>query len=649
MNEKKFHEINFLKEDEFKHNYNYNILLNKYSEQSNDLFLVENNNNNSINKIIGILNSEFYLIEKIGNGSTGSVFLSYSINDKKTQKTFYAIKILNISESNSKLINNCKVNYFENMNHKNIVKIYRHGIGILKNDNGNIQQVYYTIMDYLDHGSILSQINGNKGFGEDFGRLIFAQLLDGLETMHNSNIVHRDIKLENIMLSGDDYVLKYVDFEFSKEKSHGFLTSYLGTPNYVAPELLLKKPYLGVYEDIFSLGVSLFIIVTGNLPFSLPLSNDPLYHYILETDYISYWKKRKINVSPSFMELFDNLVAFEPCQRPSISEIKRSKWMKEINWDLFPLLKKEFMKREEIYKQNIKYKKDKPIGKSLENINQINISNIYCQNNNKNIDEFLMKIKGKENEIENEIKKKFCPMNNTIEEDINESTGDGTNNKNKICKNNLMEDSITFKLEIKSLHPIFSVLRRFLIKKGFKPLKNDFKNYIMEITNGEIDINLRLEKNNEDDKYAKISFLGINGDEQEFINFKKLIIQCIQNYDKLSDNSNIDSNSYSKNTKIFNNTKKNIMKGFFYFKKNIKNIRPLIILLKKYFRKYDYISTINDMDNLKLGLSNGEIDITIIFKKEKNDIKLSFDVENVTQNEFINIKKLISQFIQKLE
>ena len=120
-------------------------------------------------------------------------------------------------------------------------------------------------MDYLNHGSLLSQIDGNKGFGENFGRLIFAQLLDGLEAIHNSNIVHRDIKLENIMLSGDDYTLKYVDFGFATEKSLGYLYNYLGTPNYAAPELHLKKPYLGVYEDIFSLGVTLFIIPTKYL------------------------------------------------------------------------------------------------------------------------------------------------------------------------------------------------------------------------------------------------------------------------------------------------------------------------------------------------------------------------------------------------
>ena len=93
--------------------------------------------------------------------------------------------------------------------------------------------------------------------------------------------------------------------------------------------------------------MTLFILVTGHLPFALPRPNDPLYKYICCVDYISYWRKRNIKVSHSFMELFDNLIAFDPSQRPSISEIKKRKWMQEINWELLPHLQKEYIKREE--------------------------------------------------------------------------------------------------------------------------------------------------------------------------------------------------------------------------------------------------------------------------------------------------------------
>ena len=93
------------------------------------------------------------------------------------------------------------------------------------------------------------------GFGENFGRLIFSQLLDGLEAMHNLNICHRDIKLNNILIGENDYILKYVDFGMGTEQQ-GLLHKFLGTPNYAAPELHLKRPYYGKSEDIFSLGIT---------------------------------------------------------------------------------------------------------------------------------------------------------------------------------------------------------------------------------------------------------------------------------------------------------------------------------------------------------------------------------------------------------
>ena len=127
-------------------------------------------NLNYENEYIAILNSEFYLIKEIGKGTTGKVFLSHYIKDDK----LYSIKIIEQKDPNDNCINSCEVIFLEKMNHKNILKVYGHGLGILETPSGLKQQVYYLIMDYLNHGSLISQINGNIGFGEDFGRLIFA-------------------------------------------------------------------------------------------------------------------------------------------------------------------------------------------------------------------------------------------------------------------------------------------------------------------------------------------------------------------------------------------------------------------------------------------------------------------------------------------
>ena len=478
------------------------------------------NVNNQV--IIAILNSKFYLIKQIGKGSTGSVYLSYSILDPNEPKNLYAIKIIEPGEQNEDIINSCEVNFLEKMNHKNILKVYGHGLGILETPSGLKKQVYYIIMDYLNHGSLLSQIEGNKGFGEDFGKLIFAQLLDGLEAIHNSNIVHRDIKLENIMVSGNDFTLKYVDFGFATEKSNGYLTTFLGTPNYAAPELHLKKPYLGVYEDIFSLGVTLFILVTGNLPFFLPLPNDPLYQYIVCVDYINFWRKRNIKVSPSFMELFDNLIAFDPSQRPSISEIRKSKWMQEINWDLLPILKEEFNKREKIRLSSFIVNPN--IIHQAFNKNCCN--NIY-ENKLKNADEMLLKIKEKQKiEVIKDIKNQLFSLNNrnkintyiqnnnkdndsTLEEDVNDMN-----------KKNELKGFIKIQAQFKHMSSLINLLKQFLKNEGFNISKRDLDNFHIEISNGETDAFLSFEKLF---KEIKISFGIINGNMEEFVNLKKIM------------------------------------------------------------------------------------------------------------------------------
>ena len=477
--------------------------------------------------ILGVLNSEFNLIKVIGYGASGAVYLSYSIYDTNIPKTLYAIKVIFNRDPNDNELD-CEVSYVEKMNHKNIIKVYGHGYGILQTPPDLTQQVYYIIMEFIDHGSLLTQLGDNMGFGEDLGRLIFAQLLDGLEAIHNSNIVHRDIKLENIMLSGNDYTLKYVDFGFAMEKSYGYLTSYLGTPNYAAPEIHLKKPYLGEYADIFSLGITLFITVTGYLPFILPIPNDPLYHYIYDVDYVSYWRNRKIKVSPSFMELIDNLIAFDPSQRPSISEIKNSKWMKEINWELFPLLKQEFMKREAIFKQRILFRKEKIMKISLKNIDKINNDNNYANNIISNADQLLLKIKEQHKiGVVNDIQKQLFPINyikENIKENYNASNEitneEDIHDNNKTCKTMNNQGFVIIKLNTKNLNSLMVLVKQFLKKEGYNLNKKNLDKLNMELSNGEIDVLLSFEKIL---KEIKIKFTIENGNKEDFNEFKKIM------------------------------------------------------------------------------------------------------------------------------
>lgn len=96
--------------------------------------------------------------------------------------------------------------------------------------------------------------------GEDGGRFVLSQMLDVLEYMNKKGVVHRDLKLENILVD-NQMDLKVADFGFATYKKIDKLKSYRGTMTYMAPEIKEGKQYDGRQIDIFSTGVILFIIV----------------------------------------------------------------------------------------------------------------------------------------------------------------------------------------------------------------------------------------------------------------------------------------------------------------------------------------------------------------------------------------------------
>ena len=509
-----------------------NVLFNQSSNKKNDYLWSEiingskdslNNKNNitqnqkqnfifnDIPKPKSILDSKFYLIKKIGHGSSAKVYLGLSLESLIDNDTghlkYYSIKIIDPVKIKLDLFKE-EVRSLERIEHDNILKIFAYGFGQKKSCKTNKEKgVYYIVMEYIEHYEILKyitnvEIGENLGFGEDFGRLIFSQLLDGLETMHDLNIFHRDIKPDNIMIGGNDYKLKYVDFGFSTDQI-GKLNSFLGTPNYAAPELHLKRPYFGKSEDIFSLGVTLFVLVTGCLPFKLATPNDSYYQYFIKSDYVEFWGKRMVNVSPSFMELFDNMVAFDYSQRPSISEIRQSAWMKEINWDLLPYLKQEFILREEKIKINeLSVQKNKEILKQ--------------KNNNQNESKVFSLIQTKK-QVRNNVS-----INDNIITNSNSNNINTNIEEKKKERKNKGKGKIKIKYKKKNLNLFLIKLKKFLKKKGYASNRQNYNLLELEVTNGEIDILIKIERYKKG--YLKLNYFQINGSQKHFENFKKLIL-----------------------------------------------------------------------------------------------------------------------------
>lgn len=126
--------------------------------------------------------------------------------------------------------------------------------------------------------------------GEDGGKYFLSQMLDVLQYMHGKGVVHRDLKLENILV--DDFMnLKVADFGFATFRKIHALKSYRGTMTYMAPEIKEGKTYDGTAIDMFSTGVILFIIVQGIFPFKEAKKDEFFYNLILKGDLETYWKK----------------------------------------------------------------------------------------------------------------------------------------------------------------------------------------------------------------------------------------------------------------------------------------------------------------------------------------------------------------------
>ena len=207
----------------------------------------------------------------------------------------------------------------------------------------------YLQLEYIAHGELFDLIYyPKKGLGENFARLITYKLALALLHLHSNGFVHRDIKLENIMVD-TNYNMKLCDFGFGAQND-GQMSTHLGTSGYASPEVLGKQVYNGIASDTFSLGVTVFVLVTGSMPFRSVSTKDPFFRLLLLSKFDEFWHKRGIKVSYEFQCLFNSMVAFHPEQRLSVEELLCSPWIREGNYtkENFDLLRVELSQRREI-------------------------------------------------------------------------------------------------------------------------------------------------------------------------------------------------------------------------------------------------------------------------------------------------------------
>lgn len=151
---------------------------------------------------------------------------------------------------------------------------------VLKPSGRVIDNLVFILMEFVQGGLLFDLCQTMGAMGEDVGRFFFKQMVESMEYMHSRRVVHRDLKLENILID-DKLNLKIADFGFACYKSIDSLKSYRGTMTYMAPEIKEGKTYKGTQVDLFSMGVILFIIVQGIFPFKEARKEEYFYNLLM--------------------------------------------------------------------------------------------------------------------------------------------------------------------------------------------------------------------------------------------------------------------------------------------------------------------------------------------------------------------------------
>lgn len=205
-----------------------------------------------------MLGNRYELLEKIGEGGMAEVYKAkcHLLN------RFVAVKILkNQYSDNEEFVNKFKqeASSAASLTHNNIVGIY---------DIGSENSINYIVMEYVDGKTLKEIIIENKVLKYDEAIIIAIQIAKALECAHNNNIIHRDVKPHNILVTKDG-IIKVTDFGIAKATSSVTITNsdrIIGSAHYFSPEQA-KGQYVDSKTDIYSLGIVLYEMVTGKVPY----------------------------------------------------------------------------------------------------------------------------------------------------------------------------------------------------------------------------------------------------------------------------------------------------------------------------------------------------------------------------------------------
>uniref|UniRef100_A0A3B4ZIB8 non-specific serine/threonine protein kinase n=1 Tax=Stegastes partitus TaxID=144197 RepID=A0A3B4ZIB8_9TELE len=253
----------------------------------------------------------FYeIIRTLGKGNFAVVKLA----KHKVTKTQVAIKIIDKTRLNPSNLEKIyrEVQIMKLLNHPHIIKLYQ----VMET-----KDMLYIVTEYAKNGEMFDHLTSNGRMSEDEARKKFWQILTAVDYCHRHHIVHRDLKTENLLLDANMNI-KLADFGFGNFYNAGEpLSTWCGSPPYAAPEVFEGKEYEGPQLDIWSLGVVLYVLVCGSLPFDGP-SLPALRQRVTEGRF-----RIPFFMSQDCENLIRKMLVVDPAKRISVAQIKQHRWM----------------------------------------------------------------------------------------------------------------------------------------------------------------------------------------------------------------------------------------------------------------------------------------------------------------------------------
>ncbi|KAI8102686.1 hypothetical protein M9434_005485 [Picochlorum sp. BPE23] len=262
-----------------------------------------------------MLPERYELIRDIGSGNFGVAKLMRCTATGEE----VAVKFIERGEKIDKNVEREIINHRQLSGHPNIIRF---------------KEVFLTTthlgisMEYASGGELFDRIVKAGRFSEDEARYFFQQLISGVEWCHREGVCHRDLKLENTLLDGRPAPrLKICDFGYSKSAIFDSQPkSTVGTPAYIAPEVLSRKQYAGEIADVWSCGVTLYVMLVGAYPFED--ANDPrnFRKTIQRIMGVKYSFPANLPLSRECHDLMGKIFVANPLKRISLAQIKQHPW-----------------------------------------------------------------------------------------------------------------------------------------------------------------------------------------------------------------------------------------------------------------------------------------------------------------------------------